>query len=402
MSAKKNDKQENDMTKEELVARARELGPHLAERAQKAEELRCLPEETYQAFKDAGFLRTFVPKEFGGYDLEFSTVIEVATEVGKYCGSSGWCVAIGSLHNWMVTNFPAAAQEEVFGRTPDSVVCGVFMPGGVAKSVDGGYRLSGEWDFASGCDHSGHAILSALLEDGPDGAISGLANFMVRREDFDIRDNWNVAGLCGTGSKRVVVSDVHVPQDWAISLAEGAGGEQQGGTRGARNDGIQLPFNSVATLGLVGAALGVAKGAVAGFQARLASKIRVGTFRGAEAQVGAQLRLAESATEVDGAELLALRDAEEMERTVSLGQPASSEQRGRYRRDAAYVFHVCARAVARLMPASGAHSVFNDAPQQRALRDSQVMATHIVADWDLARESYSRSLIDVPPEDPCY
>ena len=118
--------------------------------------------------------------------------------------------------------------------------------------------------------------------------------------------------------------------------------------------------------------------------------------------MGAQHRLAESAAEVDGAELIALRDAEEMERTVACGEPASPEQRGRYRRDAAYVFQVCARAVARLMPASGAHAIFREAPQQRALRDTQVMSTHIVADWDLARESYARALLDLPTEDPVF
>jgi 3-hydroxy-9,10-secoandrosta-1,3,5(10)-triene-9,17-dione monooxygenase len=91
-----------------------------------------------------------------------------------------------------------------------------------------------------------------------------------------------------------------------------------------------------------------------------------------------------------------------MESTVALGRRATAEQRGRYRRDAAYVFHVCARAVQRLMPASGAHAVFRDAPQQRALRDTQVMATHIVADWDLARETYARALLDIDPEDPVF
>ena len=67
-------------------------------------------------------------------------------------------------------------------------------------------------------------------------------------------------------------------------------------------------FTAFATLGLVGVTLGVARGALAGFRERLGTKVRVGTFRGVEQQVGAQHRLAESATEVDGAELLAFRD----------------------------------------------------------------------------------------------
>lgn len=392
------------MTRPELVGRARALAPALAERAAKTEELRRLPEETFQDFKDAGLLRVFVPREFGGHALELATVIETAREIGRVCGSSSWCLAICSLHNWMVSNFPESAQKEVFGASPDSVVCGVFMPGGVARPVDGGYRLSGQWDFASGCDHAGHAILASLIQKAPDAAPEGLASCLVRREDFAIHDNWFVAGLVGTGSKRVVVDDVFVPADWAISLAKGPGGATLGGTRGKAGDegALKLPFNSVATLGLVGVTLGIARGALEGFRERLASKVRVGTFRGADRQVGAQQRFAESAAEIDGAELITLRDCEEMERMLAQGLPATDEQRGRYRRDAAYVFHTCARAVSRLLPAAGAHAIFRDAPLQRAWRDTQVMASHIVADWDLARESYARALLELPIEDPVF
>jgi hypothetical protein len=81
---------------------------------------------------------------------------------------------------------------------------------------------------------------------------------------------------------------------------------------------------------------------------------------------------------------------------------ASDEQRGRYRRDAAYVFHLCARAVARLLPASGAHAIYRNATPQRAMRDTQAMAAHIAADWDMSRETYSRSLLGLPIDDPVF
>lgn len=142
------------VTRAELVDRARDLAPTLVERALKCEELRHVPAETFQAFKNLGLLRAFVSREFGGYDLELATVIETSREIGRVCGSSAWCLAICALHNWMVTGFPEAAQQDVLGKSPDAVVCGVFMPGRVAKPVDGGFRVTGQWDFASGA----HAI----------------------------------------------------------------------------------------------------------------------------------------------------------------------------------------------------------------------------------------------------
>lgn len=388
------------VTREELVARARALAPELRERTLKTEELRRVPEETFRAFKDAGLLRALVPACYGGYALELATVIETTREIAEACGSSGWCLAICSLHNWMVAGFPEAAQDEVFGPGADAVVCGVFMPSGKAVPVDGGHRLSGQWDFASGCDHAGHAVLAGLVCPDPDGPPQGLATFLVRREDFRIDDNWFVAGLAGTGSKRVVVDDVFVPSDWTNAVAKGMQ-PASAGSRPARG-AQRLPTNSVATLGLAGVTLGVARGALAVFQERLATKLRAASFRGPEQQVGAQQRLTESALELDAVQLIVLRDCEEMQATAARGEAASPEQRGRYRRDAAWAFHTCARAVARLLPAAGAHSIFNDAPLQRALRDTQVMSAHMVADWDLARETYARALLGLEIEDPVY
>ena len=390
--------------REELVARARELAPRLGEMAETTERNRSLPEETISAFKDAGLLRALVPGAWGGYELDFGVVVETTRELGRYCGSSAWCLAICTLHNRIVSTLPDQACEEVFGASPDAVVCGVFMPGGKAFPVDGGYRLSGQWDFASTCDHAGHALLAGLITGGPDGDVTGLATFLVRRQDFSIEDNWHVAGLQGTGSKRVAVQDVFVPTGWTKIVAQGDAARDAGGARGSDRERRtpHLPVNSTATLGLTGVPLGIALGALSTFEERLAGKVRVGTAKDAEAQVGAQLRLAESAVEVDCAELLALRDCEEMMRTWKSGQWASVEQRGRYRRDTAYIFQTCARAVARLMPAAGAHGIYLHGSLQRAMRDTQIMATHIVADWDQSRETYARALLDLPVVDAVY
>lgn len=390
------------VTAEMLVSRARDLAPGLGKIAVDTERERSLPPETFQAFKDAGLLRAFVPKIYGGYELDFGIVIETTREVGEHCGSSAWCLAICTLHNRIISTFPVAAQQEVFGESPDAVVCGVFMPGGRAHAVDGGYQLTGQWSFASSSDHASHAILAGLiLEDPHEEKVVGMGNFLVRRENFSIDDNWIVSGLEGTGSKRVIVEDVFVPVDWMKVVAKDEATSRSGGTRGEnrQDEEAQLPMNSTATLGLVGVPLGIARGAIASFEDRLASKIRVSSYRDVEAQVAAQLRLSESAAEVDGAELIAMRDAQEMVYTQKQGVSASLKQRGRYRRDAAYIFNTCAKAVARLMPAGGAHGIYREAPLQRAMRDTQVMATHIVADWDLARETYARTLLGLPISD---
>jgi 3-hydroxy-9,10-secoandrosta-1,3,5(10)-triene-9,17-dione monooxygenase len=384
---------------EELIERARALAPGFSERSQETERLRRLPDETIAEIRESGLLRAVVPTALGGSGLGVGAVIEITREVGEACGSTAWCIAVCTLHNGMVSSFPDAARRAVFAF-PEPVICGVFLPSGEAVPAgDGGYRLRGEWDFASTCDHADFAILGAIVRDG-DGPPR-LGNFLLRRSQFQIEDNWYVAGLCGTGSKRVVVEDASVPADWTNFAALGADApatpEELAVEAGSRP--VPPPATSIATLGLTGVALGVARGAVAAFQQRLSSKLRQASFKPAEQQVGPQLRLAEAAVDVEAAELIVQRDCAEMVAWAERGLRATAEQRGRYRRDAAWAFQTCTRAVARLQPAAGAHSIFLDNALQRAMRDLQVMSTHVVADPDAGGEAYARALLGLPRND---
>lgn len=388
------------MTQEELLERARALAQKVAERAEESERLRRLPDETMDEIRESGLLRTVVPTSLGGHGLGLSAAIEVTREVAEACGSTGWCLAICSLHNGLVSNLPEPARRAVFGSLPDPVVCGVFLPGGEAVPTEGGHRLSGEWDFASTCDHADFALLGALVPDG--NGPPRLAAFLVRRSDFRIEDNWFVAGLAATGSKRVVVEDVLVPTGWETFSPLGdeppASLEEVGQPSPGRP--VAPPVTSIATLGLTGVPIGVARGAIAVFRQRLSTKLRHGSFKPVDQQVGPQLRLAEAAVEVDAAELVVQRDCAEMAAWAERGLRATAEQRGRYRRDAAWAFQTCVRAVARLQPAAGAHSIFLDSPLQRAMRDLQAMSTHIVADPDAGGEAYARAELGLPRNDP--
>jgi len=387
-------------TREELVERARALAPRLAERAAECERLRRLPDATIEEFRREGLLRTFVAPRYGGHGLDLATAIETTREVGRACGSSAWCLAICTVHGHVVSAFGDAAQDLVFANGPDPVVCGVFVPGGSAVVSGGGYRLSGRWDFASTCDHADFAVLAAFVVPAPGAPPTGMASFLVERAQFSIEDNWHVSGLAGTGSKRVVVDGVEIPRERVLptDLEAAVTGDRETTGRGRLSAG--LPGNSVATLGLTGVALGIALGAIDRFRERLAGKLRLATPKTVEQQIGGQLRLAEAAAAVDAAELLVLRDCAEMAADAQAGRPATLEQRARYRRDAAWSIQTCARAVQRLQPAAGAHAIFLDQPIQRAARDIQAFAAHVVADWDTSGESYARALLGLPKNDP--
>ena len=165
-----------------------------------------------------------------------------------------------------------------------------------------------------------------------------MGSFLVARSDFSIEDNWHVSGLAGTGSKPIEVDGAHVTVDHMMPtvLDLAVTGDRDTTARGRLAEGV--PGASIATLGLVGVGLGIANGALDHFKSRLAGKLRVATDKTTEQHIGAHLRYAESTAQVDAAELVVMRDLEEIMADATAGRNATIAQRGRYRRDAAWSY----------------------------------------------------------------
>src|SRR5438477_3676233 len=157
------------------------------------ERLGRLPEETNDAFLAAGFYRILQPRRFGGYELDMPTFARVMIEVSRGCPSSGWVLALTGGHAIMLSAFfPEQAQIDVYGvdgdfRGPSRT------PPIAAEVVDGGYRVSGEWNYVSGCDIATHFV--GGIRAGEDVLLA-----VVDRADCRIVDDWDPIGMRGTGS----------------------------------------------------------------------------------------------------------------------------------------------------------------------------------------------------------
>ena len=174
------------MNREDLIRRAADLVPVLRERAELTEELRQIPQATLDDFHSSGILRAAQPTRFGGYDIDYPVVLDIAAELGRGCGSTAWCYGIWAAHNWAAGMFPEKAQEEYWSDSVD-VLSSTSLDPSRAKvtSIKGGYQLSGRWSFSSGCDASAWAILAGM---GP----GGLIWLLVHQSDYTIEDNWFV------------------------------------------------------------------------------------------------------------------------------------------------------------------------------------------------------------------
>lgn len=386
------------MTSDEYLARVRALLPALRERTARAEQLRRLPDETYKDFQAAGLFRCLQPKRYEGYELDPGTFYQAIMDVAAVCGSSGWILAVIGVHNWHLALFPPQAQEDVWGEDTSVQVSTGLSPTGIVDRADGGFRLRGRWSFSSGCDFCSWAVVGGVVPPTNASAPPDVRTFLVPRGDYTIEDNWHVMGLCGTGSKNVVVADAFVPEYRTHSYLDAFRLTNPGA---AVNDGplYRLPLGLVFPNALASSAVGVALGAIETFREQ--SKVRVNVrdrTRVAEDPF-IQLRLADASSEVDGARERMLANFAGMMRLVSAGNEIPLTQRARYRWDAAKAIDWSVRAVDRLFEASGGRGIFLDNPIQRAWRDVHAMRAHVANNPEKVAPVFGRSEFGLAPLD---
>jgi len=383
------------MQNDELVERARELLPALRERARGAEQLRRIPDETAKDLLETGILRALQPARFGGGETDPLSFFESVIEIGSACASSAWFTGVVGVHNWQLALFPDQAQQDVWGADPAAQISSSYAPTGSVERVDGGFRVSGRWSFSSGCDHCSWVFLGGIAP-GADGAPPDMRTYLIPRSDYQIDDNWHVAGLCATGSKDIVVEGAFVPEHRthrfldAFSLASP-------GQEVNRGPLYQLPFGSMFAWALLFPALGAAKGAIELFKER--SRTRIATFDRTKVVEDpfTQVRLAESFAEWNAVLETARATWTRFYDLASAGQPIPVEQRAKGRWDAANGVQLCVRSVDRLFEASGGHAIFLDSPIQRMFRDVHAMRAHAINDPQRAARVFART--ELTPEE---
>jgi 3-hydroxy-9,10-secoandrosta-1,3,5(10)-triene-9,17-dione monooxygenase len=387
------------MSSVEYLGRVRDLLPALRERAPECEALRRVPDETMKEFQARGLLRALQPKRWGGLELDPWTFYEAVMEVSSACASSGWVLGVVGVHNWQLGLFPEAAQRDVWGDDSSVQISSSYAPTGKVERVAGGFRLSGRWSFSSGCDHCDWVFLGGVAPG--DGPAPDMRTFLVPRADYRIDDTWRVAGLCGTGSKDIVVEGAFVPEHRTHRFVDGFTLKSPGQEV---NPGplYRLPFGCVFSCAIAAPAIGAAQGALSLFtEASRARRSALGGGKVAEDPF-AQTRLADAASSVDAARESLRRDWRELVALAEAGQGIPLGPRVRTRFDASQAVARGVHAVDRLFEASGGRAIFLDNPIQRVFRDVHAMRAHAFNNPDKAARLLGRFELapDSPPADP--
>ncbi|HYF47206.1 MAG TPA: acyl-CoA dehydrogenase family protein, partial [Acidimicrobiales bacterium] len=170
-----------------------------------------VPAETVDALVEAELHAIATPKEVGGLELSLVDQMDVLAEVARADGSAGWVLLANSV---TIAFFGAWAGDD-FARTlfADGVplAAGQFAPNGVAVPADGGFEVTGDYQFGSGINHSTWVGAGTLTEE-PDGTDSRFLFALMPIDQVELRGNWDVLGLQSTASYDYAVRDVFVPE----------------------------------------------------------------------------------------------------------------------------------------------------------------------------------------------
>ena len=360
------------------------MAPVLKERAARTEELRRLPRETVDDLLASGLCRIGVPRRFGGLDTDYRVSLDIAAELARACPATAWCYGLWTAHSWLVGYWPQLAQEEVFGANPDALSSSSLNTGrSTCVAVDGGYRLSGRWEFSSGCDAADWLMLG----------VSGIGErnwALLPAGDYEIADTWFVSGLRGSGSKDIIVHDAFVPAHRILDVPSAGDGDWSGWEL-HRQIQYRVPITVLLGWDLVAPMLGIAQGMIDEFVAKT-----IGTSGGGKSadSTMVHIRLAQSAAEIDAARALMDRDLTEIFDRAESGAGYTPLERARYRRDRSYIIQLCLQSVNRLFDISGGHGLFDSSPLQRFHRDAQAVAHRDTLMMDLVGQEYAKVLLN--------
>jgi alkylation response protein AidB-like acyl-CoA dehydrogenase len=329
--------------------------------------------------------RSFVPKRFGGYEIDLELFLDIGVAVSEACASTGWITTFYMEHNWLLGNFAAELQEEIFSRQPFVLAPGSVNPkDGVATPKGEGYELTGHWRFGTGIVHADWVVLTGRIATEPNGPPR---LFLVRPDAVEVRDTWHVDGMAATGSRDIVANGVYLPERQVGLRAMGA--------TGVSGEYLQsIPVLPMLSLTAAIPSVGAARRAVELFRRILGERVPFGTSKLQSHRAPSQMRLARGLADVRAAETVLRAVARALTSHARGGPQLSLMDQIQMRLTIAHVVRDCRRVVREVIEGSGASVHYLDHELSRISRDVQMMGAHTVFDLDLVAEQCGRALLE--------
>ena len=362
------DLNEHQRRRPDPLARAGAVTPLIAAAAEEIEALTELPARVLDALHDAALFRTLLPRAFDGDETEPVTFVQMMELIAHADASTAWCIGQASGCSMVAAYLVPEVAQEIWGRDARAVLAWGAGPLGIARVVDGGYRVTGTWPFASGGRHAtwlgGHCRMQE--RDGtwrcrPDGeAIE--RTMLFRKELAVMTDNWKVMGLRGTGSDSYTVDDLFVPESFTF-CRDSANERQQCGTL------YRFSTTTLYACGFAAVALGVARGTLEAFTALAQSKTPFGSKRMLRDNPRIQAQLALATAKLVAARRFLLETLKDSWDAVQISGAITLDQRMAIRMAATFAIQQAKEVVDVAYHEAGATAIFDSNPFERRFRD---------------------------------
>jgi alkylation response protein AidB-like acyl-CoA dehydrogenase len=355
----------------ELLAEVESIAPLLAEHVPLSEKLGRLDDPSIQTVRSTRLLGMFCPRELGGLEVDPVTAMLVLEALARIDGSTGWTIGILSSSALFAGPYlPAVTARRIHaGSFPP--MPGSFFPKGRAEPVAGGYRVSGRWPYASGIHHADSVLAGTIVSSEPGPAGSRL--IVLPKDEVVIHDNWQVAGLKGTGSCDFSVENVFVAQEMTCHLMDVIHGNAVTGGPSVR---LGLPAG-VASF-FFGISLGIARRALDEIITQAIEKGRGFPPSPLPTQPHFQYALGKAETELASARALALQLLSELYAEAEAGGTPPAPRQAQARAASTYITEIAQRVTNTAFQAAGGGALFDANPLQRCLRDVLAVGQHFV------------------------
>lgn len=334
----------------------------IASRSAEFEQQRHISDDVIARFQQAGVYRALVPTCYGGDQRSPAEFCQLIEAISAADGSAGWVASFG-MSPFYLGALPQDTLSELWRDGPDVVFAGGIFPPQKARCVDGGYRVSGRWSFASGS--MGASILGVGIV--PDSGQTLPRMAVLPRASVTIDPVWNSVGLAGTGSHDLLVNDAYVPQEWTFI---------RGGALNLEGALYRYPVLSLATQVLSVVALGIARAALNEIYAISHRQQSVTGAPKLADRPQAQMQIARCEADLRSARSWFYEAIDDVWQRLLAGDDADREQINALRLSSTHATRVAAEVARQALALNGMGGVSLTSPLQRYVRDTLVITQH--------------------------
>ena len=356
------------------ATRARALAPAIAGAADEIERTRRLPAALLAALHGARLFRLLLPRSADGEEVTPGQYLSAIEEVARHDASVAWNLFVGNSSALVGAYIALDVAREIWGD-PHTVVSWGPPNEARARAVPGGYRMTGRWDFASGCRAANWMGAHGLVEEA-DGSLRlnsygrpGQRVLLCRADQAVLHDTWNTIGLRGTASDSYSFDDVFVPEAYSSQREDPALRRETGPLYSFTHAGLYA-------VGVAGVALGIARAMLAALMDLATRKAPRNLGRMADSPT-VQADVARSEARLGAARAYLLEIVGDLYERARPEAPMDIPARARVRLGCTHAIHTAIETADMVYKAAGVDAIFPGSPFERRFRDMHTLSQQI-------------------------